>query len=128
MTGVIPATSKVANVACVKQHLKRRIKNVNYEYLLPSRYIRNLLERVAYIFTQGPPLTTPLHEETNNFKSRSGKAEQGNWQRSHYAEGSEGARNGGSSTYVMKYKANSMRQAPQKGTRYGMSISVRQTT
>ena len=42
------------------------------------------------------------------------KAEHENRQRSHYAEGSGGATNGSGPTFVMKHKANSMKESTSK--------------
>ena len=46
--------------------------------------------------------------------SGSDRTEQGNRQRSHYAKGSEGAKNGSVPAFVMKHKANSMKANASK--------------
>ena len=59
------------------------------------------------------------HRESKCWKSDksgsgSGKTEQGNRQRVHYAKGSERARNGSGPTFVMKHKVNSMKESTSK--------------
>ena len=46
--------------------------------------------------------------------SGSGRTRQGNRQRSHYVEGSEGAENGSGPAFVMKHKANWMKSSTSK--------------
>ena len=46
--------------------------------------------------------------------SGSDRTEQGNRQRSHYAKGSEGAKNGSGPAFVMKHKVNSMKASTSK--------------